>query len=128
MDTVHDIIGPYMGSYPCIFHVCHISQFCHVFLQEKSRQSLKDCYKQNRYPTPDEKRNLAKKTGLTLTQVSNWFKNRRQRDRTPQNNHNRKYVYIQRVGDKGGGAGCSGCKHATCLYLNVMNQYLVLLS
>ena len=59
-----------------------------------------------RYPTPDEKRQLAKKTGLTLTQVliyiyiyfivytgesykifnykvSNWFKNRRQRDRTP---------------------------------------------
>ena len=36
-----------------------------------------------RYPTPDEKRQLSKKTGLTLTQVSNWFKNRRQRDRTP---------------------------------------------
>lgn len=51
--------------------------------KEKSRQALKDCYKNNRYPTPDEKRNLAKKTGLTLTQVSNWFKNRRQRDRTP---------------------------------------------
>lgn len=51
--------------------------------KEKSRAALKDCYKQNRYPTPDEKRTLAKKTGLTLTQVSNWFKNRRQRDRTP---------------------------------------------
>ncbi|CAF3409364.1 unnamed protein product [Rotaria socialis] len=51
--------------------------------KEKSRQALKDCYKLNRYPTPDEKRFLAKKTGLTLTQVSNWFKNRRQRDRTP---------------------------------------------
>ncbi|KAL1376166.1 hypothetical protein pipiens_017052 [Culex pipiens pipiens] len=34
--------------------------------------------------TIDEKKTLAKKTGLTLTQVSNWFKNRRQRDRTPQ--------------------------------------------
>ncbi|XP_015927956.1 homeobox protein SIX3 [Parasteatoda tepidariorum] len=51
--------------------------------KEKSRIALKECYKQNRYPTPDEKRGLAKKTGLTLTQVSNWFKNRRQRDRTP---------------------------------------------
>ncbi|KAK0041133.1 homeobox protein SIX4 [Biomphalaria pfeifferi] len=51
--------------------------------KEKSRQALKDCYKQNKYPTPDEKRSLAKNTGLTLTQVSNWFKNRRQRDRTP---------------------------------------------
>lgn len=51
--------------------------------KEKSRAALKDCYRINRYPTPDEKRSLAKKTGLTLTQVSNWFKNRRQRDRTP---------------------------------------------
>ncbi|GIX88873.1 homeobox protein SIX4 [Caerostris darwini] len=51
--------------------------------KEKSRIALKECYKRNRYPTPDEKRGLAKKTGLTLTQVSNWFKNRRQRDRTP---------------------------------------------
>ncbi|KAL7010883.1 hypothetical protein ACKWTF_013993 [Chironomus riparius] len=52
--------------------------------KEKSRNALKDCYERNRYPTPDEKKILAKKTGLTLTQVSNWFKNRRQRDRTPQ--------------------------------------------
>lgn len=52
--------------------------------KEKSRNALKDCYINNRYPTPDEKKSLAKKTGLTLTQVSNWFKNRRQRDRTPQ--------------------------------------------
>uniref|UniRef100_A0A1B0AQQ1 Homeobox domain-containing protein n=1 Tax=Glossina palpalis gambiensis TaxID=67801 RepID=A0A1B0AQQ1_9MUSC len=52
--------------------------------KEKSRNALKVCYETNRYPTPDEKKTLAKKTGLTLTQVSNWFKNRRQRDRTPQ--------------------------------------------
>lgn len=51
--------------------------------KQKSRNMLRDAYKQNRYPTPEEKRNLAKKTGLTLTQVSNWFKNRRQRDRIP---------------------------------------------
>ncbi|XP_018604028.2 homeobox protein SIX5 [Scleropages formosus] len=51
--------------------------------KEKSRNALKECYTSNRYPTPDEKRNLAKITGLSLTQVSNWFKNRRQRDRTP---------------------------------------------
>ncbi|KAJ8280769.1 hypothetical protein GJAV_G00058770 [Gymnothorax javanicus] len=51
--------------------------------KEKSRNALRECYKSNRYPTPDEKRNLAKVTGLSLTQVSNWFKNRRQRDRTP---------------------------------------------
>ena len=51
--------------------------------KEKSRNMLKECYKQNRYPTPDEKRNLAKVTGLTMTQISNWFKNRRQRDKLP---------------------------------------------
>lgn len=47
--------------------------------KEKSRQLLKQCYEQNRYPTPQEKRLIAKQTGLTLKQVSNWFKNRRQR-------------------------------------------------
>ena len=50
--------------------------------KEKSRHTLKISFKFNRYPSPDEKKTLAKKTGLTLTQVSNWFKNRRQRDRT----------------------------------------------
>ncbi|GLH03468.1 Protein sine oculis [Gryllus bimaculatus] len=49
--------------------------------KERSRNALKECYNRNRYPTPDEKKCLSKKTGLTLTQVSNWFKNRRQRDR-----------------------------------------------
>lgn len=51
--------------------------------KERSRNTLKLCYQRNRYPTPDEKRALAKKTGLTLTQVGNWFKNRRQRDQKP---------------------------------------------
>ena len=51
--------------------------------KEKSRAALKEIYKRNKYPTPEEKKNLAKQTGLTLVQVSNWFKNRRQRDRTP---------------------------------------------
>uniref|UniRef100_A0A8C8R959 SIX homeobox 4 n=1 Tax=Pelusios castaneus TaxID=367368 RepID=A0A8C8R959_9SAUR len=51
--------------------------------KEKSRNALKELYRQNRYPSPAEKRHLAKVTGLSLTQVSNWFKNRRQRDRNP---------------------------------------------
>ena len=38
-------------------------------------------YNSNPYPAPREKRELADATGLTTTQVSNWFKNRRQRDR-----------------------------------------------
>ena len=53
--------------------------------KERSRNTLKHCYQRNRYPTPDEKKALAKKTGLTLTQVGNWFKNRRQRDQKPAN-------------------------------------------
>jgi Transcriptional regulator, SIX1, N-terminal SD domain/Homeodomain len=49
--------------------------------KEKSRTILKDCYARNPYPSPREKRALAEITELTTTQVSNWFKNRRQRDR-----------------------------------------------
>ncbi|VEL22671.1 unnamed protein product [Protopolystoma xenopodis] len=37
--------------------------------KERSRQALKDCYAVNRYPTPEEKRGLASRTGLTMTQV-----------------------------------------------------------
>ena len=49
--------------------------------KEKSRTILRDWYAHNPYPSPREKRELAEGTGLTTTQVSNWFKNRRQRDR-----------------------------------------------
>ncbi|KAI6185507.1 Homeobox domain-containing protein [Aphelenchoides besseyi] len=49
--------------------------------REKSRVVLRDSYKRNPYPSPKEKKELADRTNLTVTQVSNWFKNRRQRDR-----------------------------------------------
>ncbi|KAK8385621.1 hypothetical protein O3P69_016417 [Scylla paramamosain] len=49
--------------------------------KEKSRNVLREWYAHNPYPSPREKRELAEATGLTTTQVSNWFKNRRQRDR-----------------------------------------------
>ena len=49
--------------------------------KDKSRNILRDWYAQNPYPSPREKRELSVETGLTTTQVSNWFKNRRQRDR-----------------------------------------------
>lgn len=49
--------------------------------KEKSRMVLREWYASNPYPSPREKRELAEATGLTTTQVSNWFKNRRQRDR-----------------------------------------------
>ncbi|XP_010573327.1 PREDICTED: uncharacterized protein LOC104836417 [Haliaeetus leucocephalus] len=49
--------------------------------KEKSRGVLREWYAHNPYPSPREKRELAEATGLTTTQVSNWFKNRRQRER-----------------------------------------------
>ncbi|CAJ0960965.1 unnamed protein product, partial [Mesorhabditis belari] len=49
--------------------------------REKSRHVLREWYTKNPYPTPKEKKELAESTHLTVTQVSNWFKNRRQRDR-----------------------------------------------
>ncbi|XP_077050628.1 SIX homeobox 9 isoform X1 [Siphateles boraxobius] len=49
--------------------------------KEKSRSVLREWYCRKPYPSPREKRDLAAVTGLTATQVSNWFKNRRQRDR-----------------------------------------------
>ncbi|ELR60043.1 Homeobox protein SIX4, partial [Bos mutus] len=43
--------------------------------KEKSRNALKELYKQNRYPSPAEKRHLAKITGLSLTQASDQMGN-----------------------------------------------------
>ena len=62
----------------------YFSLFCKIIkiliFQEKSRAVLRDRYVHNQYPSPREKREPAEGTGLTVTQVSNWFKNRRQRD------------------------------------------------
>lgn len=52
----------------------------HCF-KERTRGLLRQCYLQDPYPNPGRKRELAHATGLTPTQVGNWFKNRRQRDR-----------------------------------------------
>ena len=54
------------------------------WFKEKSRNALKEFYDRNRYPTQEEKRDLAKKTGLTFVQVRNWFKNHRHRNWTPE--------------------------------------------
>uniref|UniRef100_A0A8C6LKB8 SIX homeobox 9 n=1 Tax=Nothobranchius furzeri TaxID=105023 RepID=A0A8C6LKB8_NOTFU len=45
--------------------------------KEKSRSVLREWYHHKPYPSTREKRELAAATGLTTTQVSNWFKNRR---------------------------------------------------
>uniref|UniRef100_A0A3Q3WRM7 Homeobox domain-containing protein n=1 Tax=Mola mola TaxID=94237 RepID=A0A3Q3WRM7_MOLML len=55
-------------------------QKTHCF-KERTRGLLREWYLQDPYPNPGKKRELAHATGLTPTQVGNWFKNRRQRDR-----------------------------------------------
>ncbi|XP_032820798.1 homeobox protein SIX6-like [Petromyzon marinus] len=55
-------------------------QKTHCF-KERTRSLLREWYLQDPYPNPAKKRELAQATGLTPTQVGNWFKNRRQRDR-----------------------------------------------
>lgn len=55
--------------------------------KEKSRSVLRKWYEANPYPSPREKQELAESTGLTTTQVSNWFKNRRQRDRASEHGY-----------------------------------------
>ncbi|XP_008114927.1 homeobox protein SIX6 [Anolis carolinensis] len=55
-------------------------QKTHCF-KERTRHLLREWYLQDPYPNPGKKRELAQATGLTPTQVGNWFKNRRQRDR-----------------------------------------------
>ncbi|XP_021945042.1 protein Optix [Folsomia candida] len=55
-------------------------QKTHCF-KERTRSLLREWYLQDCYPNPTKKRELAQATGLTPTQVGNWFKNRRQRDR-----------------------------------------------
>ena len=55
-------------------------QKSHCF-KEKTRNLLREWYLEDPYPNPTRKRELANLTGLSPTQVGNWFKNRRQRDR-----------------------------------------------
>ncbi|CAF1232977.1 unnamed protein product [Rotaria sp. Silwood1] len=52
----------------------------HCF-KERTRSLLRKSYLEDPYPNPIKKRQLAQITELTATQVANWFKNRRQRDR-----------------------------------------------
>ncbi|GMT26198.1 hypothetical protein PFISCL1PPCAC_17495, partial [Pristionchus fissidentatus] len=47
----------------------------------KSRSVLREAYRKAQYPSGEVKTKLASQTELTVTQVSNWFKNKRQRDR-----------------------------------------------
>ncbi|CAH8505354.1 unnamed protein product [Schistosoma curassoni] len=50
--------------------------------KQNVRHILIQYYQQNKYPNSREKYEISIKTGLTFTQVSNWFKNHRQRDKS----------------------------------------------
>ena len=52
----------------------------HLF-KESSRSLLQEFFDKNPYPTPEEKRDLTSKSQLSYSQVSNFFKNRRGRQR-----------------------------------------------
>lgn len=65
-------------------------QKTHCF-KERTRSLLREWYLQDPYPNPAKKRELAQATGLTPTQVGNWFKNRRQRDRAAQAKNRQQY-------------------------------------
>ncbi|PAA82875.1 hypothetical protein BOX15_Mlig004804g2 [Macrostomum lignano] len=67
-------------KYPMPRTIWDGEQKTHCF-KERTRGLLREWYLQDPYPNPAKKRELAMATGLTPTQVGNWFKNRRQRDR-----------------------------------------------
>ncbi|CAH8506674.1 unnamed protein product [Schistosoma rodhaini] len=52
------------------------------YFKQNIRYLLINYYQYNKYPNSIEKYEISRKTGLTLTQVSNWFKNHRQRDKS----------------------------------------------
>jgi homeobox protein SIX3/6 len=70
-------------KYPLPRTIWDGEQKTHCF-KERTRSLLREWYLQDPYPNPTKKRELAQATGLTPTQVGNWFKNRRQRDRAAQ--------------------------------------------
>nr|AMR72029.1 six3/6 [Lineus ruber] len=77
-------------------------QKTHCF-KERTRGLLREWYLQDPYPNPTKKRELAQATGLTPTQVGNWFKNRRQRDRAAAAKNRLQQLHHQQQG----AGGCS---------------------
>ena len=73
-------------KFPLPRTIWDVEQKTHCF-KERTRTLLREFYLQDPYPNPTKKRELAQATGLTPTQVGNWFKNRRQRDRAAAAKH-----------------------------------------
>ncbi|XP_034252927.1 homeobox protein SIX6 [Thrips palmi] len=79
-------------KYPLPRTIWDGEQKTHCF-KERTRSLLREWYLQDPYPNPTKKRELAQATGLTPTQVGNWFKNRRQRDRAAAAKNRRRLHY-----------------------------------
>jgi len=56
------------------------------------------CHKDNPYPTMQQKKDLASRSGLSKKQVSNWFQNARSRDRTRTLNVRRRIRKVRQQG------------------------------
>ncbi|XP_065179558.1 homeobox protein SIX6-like [Sycon ciliatum] len=67
-------------KYPPPATICEGPQpsFC---FDERVRETLTVAFNRSQYPTAQQKQELAAMTNLTIVQVSNWFKNKRQRSR-----------------------------------------------
>ncbi|KAL3109787.1 hypothetical protein niasHT_013004 [Heterodera trifolii] len=46
------------------------------------RRILREYFEKDKYPKTEQKLEIERKTGLSSTQIANWFKNRRQREKT----------------------------------------------
>nr|CAD2147115.1 unnamed protein product [Meloidogyne enterolobii] len=72
-------------KHPCPPTIWDGEQKTHCFKEKQT--ILRKYYLQDCYPNPAKKKILAEETGLSPTQVGNWFKNRRQRDRAATHKH-----------------------------------------
>ena len=52
-----------------------------VYFTPEQRSQLEDLYKNQQYPTRDDKSNLAKSLNIDENKIQVWFQNRRARDR-----------------------------------------------
>ncbi|KAH8860983.1 Protein sine oculis [Schistosoma japonicum] len=96
--------------------------------KQNVRRQLTEYYQRNKYPNSDEKYKLSIKTGLTITQISNWFKNHRQRDKSLEStdvhlqNGNNNYHCYQRLSKSNSTNSDSIKQHLLCIKNEFSNQ------
>ncbi|KAI6200202.1 Six-type transcription factor 1/2b [Aphelenchoides besseyi] len=81
--------------------------------RKRDRKVLKDAYMVNSMPSQNEKNILAQRTSLSVVQVSNWFKNQRQRARQNRRHNggssrNQSNDFIESEREDSGGSGNLG--------------------